>query len=348
MTNLLRRVRQEFLKEGNLRLYILAAFGEIFLIIAGILLALELDTLHQKHVQKQVEIDNIENLYFSFNETMQINPIILMMEYALEGEELWIDYLQGKRPFNDSLLNYCYYLGSTAYVNTNAGFYESLKQKGLETIEDKELRNRLSVTYEQNLPEIETVMAAFNEKFGQERLVYFKKYFILNQEPNIYFGENHHGFDYAMFQTSGIKNQDALENDSEFLEFVIASKLFHKIALVHLKRTSEIIDRLGTRIYYELNSLKYGEPKKTTVTLTLNGYRDAKEVFVSGDFNNWRPDGSMILTPSGWERSFDLFPGIYEYKFIINGRDWITDPANPDTVFVPEVNSVNSVLTIGE
>jgi len=299
-------------------------------------------------VQKQVEIDNIENLYFSFNENMQINPLIWMMEYALEGEDLWIDYLQGNKSFNDSLLNYCYFLGTTAFVNTNAGFYESLKLKGLETIEDKELRNRLSVLYEQNLPEIETIMAYFNERFGRDRLEYFKKYFILSQVPNINFGQNHHGFDHDMFQTTGIKNQDALENDSDFLEFVIASKLFHKIALVHLQRFSDNIDRLGTRISYELNFLKYGEPKKTSVTLTLKGYRDAEEVFVSGDFNNWRPDGSMIPTPTGWERSFYLFPGIYEYKFVINGRDWILDPANPDTVFVPEVNSVNSVLTISE
>ena len=33
----------------------------------------------------------------------------------LEGEQLWIDYLEGKRPYHDSLLNYCYYIGSTAY-----------------------------------------------------------------------------------------------------------------------------------------------------------------------------------------------------------------------------------------
>jgi len=201
MTNLLRRVRQEYIKEGNVRLYILSALGEIILIIVGILLALELDTLHQKHVQKQVQIDNIENLYFSFNEHILIEHVIAMMEYALEGEDLWIDYLQGKRPFNDSLLNYCYYLGSIAFVSTNEGFYKSLQLKGLETIADKELRNRLSVLYEQNFPDIERTMAYYNERFGQERLAYFKKYFILSQEPNIWFGENHRGFDQATYRT---------------------------------------------------------------------------------------------------------------------------------------------------
>jgi len=37
----------------------------------------------------------------------------------------------------------------------------------------------------------------------------------------------------------------------------------------------------------------------------------------------------------------------YEYKFII-GEEWILDPANPNTAFVPEVHSENSVLTVAE
>lgn len=59
-------------------------------------------------------------------------------------------------------------------------------------------------------------------------------------------------------------------------------------------------------------------------------------------------ENAELRTPTGWKRSFDLFPGDYEYKFIINGTDWIIDPSNPDTIYVPEVGSINSVLTISE
>jgi len=38
MINLLRRVRQQYINEGNFRLYILYAFGEVFLVMVGILL----------------------------------------------------------------------------------------------------------------------------------------------------------------------------------------------------------------------------------------------------------------------------------------------------------------------
>ena len=59
-------------------------------------------------------------------------------------------------------------------------------------------------------------------------------------------------------------------------------------------------------------------------------------------------ENAELRTPTGWKRSFDLFPGDYEYKFIIKGTDWIIDPSNPDTIYVPEVGSINSVLTISE
>ena len=113
MINLLRKVRQQYINEGSYRLYILYAFGEVLLVMVGILLALQLDNLHQKSVQKQVQIENIENICFSFNERIQLGPLISMIEFALEGKELWIDYLEGKTPFHDSLLNYSYLIGST-------------------------------------------------------------------------------------------------------------------------------------------------------------------------------------------------------------------------------------------
>lgn len=348
MINLLRRVRQQYLAEGNFKLYIAYAFGEIILVMAGIILALQLDSVHQKGVQKQVQIDNIENFYLSFNENLQIEPMILMFEHALEGEKLWIDYLEGNIPYHDTLLSYAYFIGATSFISPNFGFYESLKQKGLEIVENAELRTLLTRLYEQQLPEVQRAMNHFNESFSVERIQYFKKYFELEEELNILFGQNHLYFDYAMFRAKRMKHADELKSDSDFKDFLLASRLFHEGSLIHLERTLNHIEDTQTRIFYELNFLKYGTPKRSRITLFLDGYTDAEQVLVSGEFNNWRPDGSMLRTPTGWERSFDLFPGDYEYKFIINGTDWILDPTNPDTIWVPEVGSVNSVLTIDE
>jgi hypothetical protein len=190
-------------------------------------------------------------------------------------------------------------------------------------------------------------MDYFNERFGQQRQDYFHLYFTLSQKPGIKQGQNQYFFDYSMYKPAGVKKLEALRADTGFLEFVVVSKLFHTVSLAHLKRFSENLNKLVTRINYELTYLKYGTPKKTKVTLYLEGYQDMEVVLVSGDFNSWRPDGSMLRTPSGWERSFYLFPGSYEYKFIIGG-EWILDPANPNTVSVPEVQNENSVLIVAE
>lgn len=61
----------------------------------------------------------------------------------------------------------------------------------------------------------------------------------------------------------------------------------------------------------------------------LKGYPAAKQVVLSGNFNAWNT-GELYMekTPGGWKLPYALAPGMYEYKFIVDG-DWISDPSNP-------------------
>ena len=54
----------------------------------------------------------------------------------------------------------------------------------------------------------------------------------------------------------------------------------------------------------------------------------ARRVILSGNFNSWSTlQGQMLKTDSGWIKDIKIEPGIYEYKFIINGN-WIHDTNN--------------------
>ncbi|MFC1811399.1 glycogen-binding domain-containing protein [Thermodesulfobacteriota bacterium] len=66
--------------------------------------------------------------------------------------------------------------------------------------------------------------------------------------------------------------------------------------------------------------------RKITFTLDLSG---AKEVILMGDFNNWDPKKhSMKSDENGiWTKAVMLFPGNYEYKFLVDG-EWKEDPQN--------------------
>ncbi len=58
---------------------------------------------------------------------------------------------------------------------------------------------------------------------------------------------------------------------------------------------------------------------------------DAQAVYLAGTFNDWKPDARKMDGPDAQGRftaTLELPPGTYEYKFVINGEDWRSDPNN--------------------
>jgi hypothetical protein len=77
----------------------------------------------------------------------------------------------------------------------------------------------------------------------------------------------------------------------------------------------------------------------TTHVFALDlGDRRPGTVHVAGDFNGWAPapDQGLMMTylPSRnlWYAEADLGEGDFAYKFVLDGSEWIQDPANPDSV----------------
>jgi 1,4-alpha-glucan branching enzyme len=76
----------------------------------------------------------------------------------------------------------------------------------------------------------------------------------------------------------------------------------------------------------------------------------AASVALVGDFNNWDRTATR-LTPAGtgglWTASVALPPGRHEYAFIVNGSQWMADPAAATTV-EDDFGTTSSIITIGE
>jgi 1,4-alpha-glucan branching enzyme len=74
----------------------------------------------------------------------------------------------------------------------------------------------------------------------------------------------------------------------------------------------------------------------------------AKQVYVAGSFNGWKPD-STPLVPLGngrWKGDLKLGPGRHEYLFVVDGH-WRPDPSAKESVQNP-FGGRNSVLTVSE
>jgi hypothetical protein len=76
-------------------------------------------------------------------------------------------------------------------------------------------------------------------------------------------------------------------------------------------------------------------------TITPQGVRfsfystKVERVNIAGTFNDWSMKADPLYDREGtgmWSITLPLPPGRYEYKFVVDGEEWIPDPANPTTV----------------
>ena len=73
----------------------------------------------------------------------------------------------------------------------------------------------------------------------------------------------------------------------------------------------------------------------------------AKTVSVAGEFNDWNTLSHTLHKKDGkWQITLNLAPGEYQYKFVVDDKDWITDPANKQKVD-DGYGGENSLLIVG-
>ncbi|MCX5703403.1 MAG: AAA family ATPase, partial [Candidatus Omnitrophica bacterium] len=75
--------------------------------------------------------------------------------------------------------------------------------------------------------------------------------------------------------------------------------------------------------------LKKELPKLTEVTFTVNAPQ-AQEVYIAGDFNNWKVDRESLMEKhnGAWQKRVNLGLGKFHYRFVIDGI-WTEDVNNP-------------------
>lgn len=82
------------------------------------------------------------------------------------------------------------------------------------------------------------------------------------------------------------------------------------------------------------------------VTLHMQPYRPATSVALVGNFNAWDPLADIMQPLADGSFSFEiaLNPGTYQYKFVLDGHEWVADPSGerqPDSY-----GGENSILRI--
>ncbi len=141
MLRFFRRIRRQLIEEGNLKRYLLYAVGEVVLIVAGILLALQIDNWNAARLSLAQEQMVLKDLY----EELESNASILEQDIRLnrkmiEDIEFIVGHFDNKIPYSDSLAVLLPMMAWTHQVTLVSSAFESLKSSGFDIIHSNELK----------------------------------------------------------------------------------------------------------------------------------------------------------------------------------------------------------------
>lgn len=155
MLRFFRQIRQRILAEypsaktSRAGRYLLYAIGEIFLVVIGILIALQVNNWNEERKLREYEMEILTEIQTGLKTTRQ------EVLTALEEDRRWracnyriLDYLENQKPYDPGLDQCfgCYYWSSTVQLTTSA--YDELKVRGLELISNPELRRQLTEMFD--------------------------------------------------------------------------------------------------------------------------------------------------------------------------------------------------------
>ena len=92
------------------------------------------------------------------------------------------------------------------------------------------------------------------------------------------------------------------------------------VVLIAVMNRTQVLDQDSARVVQlQVASIE-------TVRLTFAAPA-ATRVAVAGDFNKWRTDSHVMHRENGmWTIELALQPGVYTYMFIVDSKEWVTDP----------------------
>ena len=149
MLHFFRHIRRSFFQPGKVRTYLAYAFGEIVLIVVGILIALQVSDWNEARKLKKVEILKLTEISKALSDSAQ------NLEDGIAEEKRWMgynqtiqDHLNNRKPYHEGL-DICF---GSYYWNVVLQFprsaFDQLKSSGLEIISNAEIRERIAYIYD--------------------------------------------------------------------------------------------------------------------------------------------------------------------------------------------------------
>ena len=149
MTLFFKRLRQKLLIQKKFGKYLLYVFGEIMIVIIGILVAVEVNNRNERRQDRAIEISILKTIKADIERDLQnLQWDIDLHEEVMASSRIIQDHLENNLPYNDSLPYH--FLTSFLVSNWmyNSGGIQSLKSLGVNTVTNEEIRSQIIQLYD--------------------------------------------------------------------------------------------------------------------------------------------------------------------------------------------------------
>ena len=223
MIKFFRRIRQRLLTENKFSKYLLYAFGEIILVVIGILIALSINNWNNNKIRANEEVSLLQDMILDLKQNIHVSNTVLEIHEGTLKQNITLRQVLLKMDSDeDDIPNLIKSLRSSATPTFSTSTYKTISQTGLNIIRSDTLKKSILRYYEVVLPYVNYKSNGDPKNQFQELLKpYYNKYFKVELNSNGSF-------------ILGVDNSEEMFNDNEFLNELHSTVLNRKGLIKHL------------------------------------------------------------------------------------------------------------------
>ena len=251
MLKFFRKIRQKLLAEGRFSKYVLYAIGEIFLVVIGILIALQINNENERYKKRLQEITILENLQKDLTlDTLDINFNIFYHKSFINEEKKLLNFLQGDQPKPRYEIDINGALSTPLILVLHKSTFNNLQNNDVALLSNNTLRKDIARFYDffaAAIQKIENEYPTYQTYIN--KLPYFLKYCQLDPDAPEMLIDNPDSYDYYNpdFTKQAIQliDYEGAKKDNAFKIVLNESIFFRQVKLDFYIDMAKRIKELG-------------------------------------------------------------------------------------------------------
>ena len=246
MIKFLKNIRQKELSDNRFSKYLLYAFGEIVLVVIGILIALSINNWNERQKAKANETVILNSFITSIDEDLgRYNGLFRRrIEIKKEAIDSLKNFIGRHAKVSDSVFMRYYGRAFIGIVGRfDSGPYDALKSNGLNQISNPELRKEIVNTYQVVLPSF----MRFLDLPGEHNVN------LINELENQYLVSKVVPDKQGNFKFVTVPASDNILSDSRMIKVLVLEESIYDNYKTRMESIKSILTNLKNKIQAELN-----------------------------------------------------------------------------------------------